>query len=363
MALVKRGKYFHYRFMIDTVLYRGSTKQATLGKARQFEAVKMAQAREGNLTPHSRRAPILAEFAKRFLSHVDALTAANQLDTSTRATYHNGWRLLAKTPIAGARIDKIGTAEAATLQFPGSPSNANQALRTLRRMLSIACEFGILRAAPRINLQEEHGREAIIEPWVEDLLLEFAPDDLADMIAIMLDCGMRPEEVCRMQWEHIRWTENAILVPHGKSLRSRRFVGMTERMCGRLTEARERNKALAARNKREESPWVFPSPRAAAGHTVNLNKAWTGMILEVREAIAKRRLSNLPDGLVLYSARHTFATQFLANGGDLAKLKVLLGHASIITTEKYLHPSTGDAAEVMNRHNRRKAGLHIVKSA
>ena len=109
--------------------------------------------------------------------------------------------------------------------------------------------------------------------------------------------------------------------------------------------------------------WVFPSPRAESGHMVNTNKAWGRTMIEVRAAIIERSLPPLPSDLVLYCARHTFATQYLDNGGNLSQLMVLLGHSSITVTQKYLHPSTAGAAEVMNKHNRKKADLFVVKSA
>lgn len=45
----------------------------------------------------------------------------------------------------------------------------------------------------------------------------------------------------------------------------------------------------------------------------------------------------LPDGQLTHVLRHTFATHYLANGGDILELKEILGHTSIKTTEKYLH--------------------------
>ena len=70
----------------------------------------------------------------------------------------------------------------------------------------------------------------------------------------------------------------------------------------------------------------------------------------------------LSKSIVLYSAGHTFATHYLDEGGDVASLMKLLGHCSLSTTEKYLHPGIKGAAEVINRRNSRK-GLHVVKSA
>jgi hypothetical protein len=109
--------------------------------------------------------------------------------------------MLSATAVAAKRLDQIIGSDAAILVFPGGPLNANRALCTLDRILSIAGEMHLLSAAPRIDLREEHISESSIDPWLEKLLLQFAPKSLADVIIIMLDCGIRPEEVCRMRWD------------------------------------------------------------------------------------------------------------------------------------------------------------------
>lgn len=40
---------------------------------------------------------------------------------------------------------------------------------------------------------------------LEAALLEKMDRDIADVFLIMLDCGMRPEEVLRMRWEDVDW--------------------------------------------------------------------------------------------------------------------------------------------------------------
>ncbi|MFW6318877.1 MAG: tyrosine-type recombinase/integrase [Bacillota bacterium] len=50
----------------------------------------------------------------------------------------------------------------------------------------------------------------------------------------------------------------------------------------------------------------------------------------------KKRL-NLKDNINPHKWRHTFATNFLKNGGNLESLRILMGHTNLKTTQIYLH--------------------------
>jgi hypothetical protein len=78
---------------------------------------------------------------------------------------------------------------------------------------------------------------------------------------------------------------------------------------------------------------VFPAMRGRSGHMVKYHHRF-------KEAL---ELAGLPTDRVPYSMRHTCATNLAARGVPGVVIQRKLGHASIATTNVYLH--TTDAAE------------------
>ena len=338
MALYKRGGVFHYDFAIDGRRYRGTTKESVLSRARMIEAKLMNEAKQRKLTVQ-RRTLTLAEFSKRFLEWVKS----TRLEAESKHYYESGWRMLSQSPIADVRLSHITTDQAEALRFNHSPANANRALRTLRRMLGKAADWGVIAAAPRIKLVKEEGRSAIIDSESETRLLAVAKQPLRDVLSIILDTGMRPGEVFQMRWEDISWERGMIFIPRGKTPRSRRYIPMSERAID----------ALSARRMNQTEGWVFPSD-SATGHIGTVAKAF-------EEARALARVSK---EIVLYSARHTFATKVLRESGDLSLVMRALGHTNAQTAMIYQHPSLETVRKIVNERPQpagKKLGPMLVR--
>jgi len=170
--------------------------------------------------------------------------------------------------------------------------------------LGKAAEWGVIASAPRIKLVKEEGRSAIIDDETEIKLPAEAAQPLGDVLIIILDSGMRPGEVFQMRWEDIAWDREMIFIPRGKTPRSRRFISMSDRV----------KKGLETRREGQTEGWVFPSD-SKPGHLTTVAKAFE----KAREA------AKVSKEIVLYSARHTFATKVMGATGDLSLVMHALG--------------------------------------
>lgn len=67
-----------------------------------------------------------------------------------------------------------------------------------------------------------------------------------------------------------------------------------------------------------------------------------------KEAI-KRTDIRLPRGQLTHVLRHSFASHFMINGGDIITLQHILGHSTITMTMRYAHLSPGHLQDAINK--------------
>lgn len=140
--------------------------------------------------------------------------------------------------------------------------------------------------------------------------------DLYDLGRLMINQGMRPEEVLALSKFDVNLERSQVQIRSGKSAAARRTLDLTP-------ESRE----ILARRIVGKSTWIFPAPRKPGHHISRLNNAHDYVCI-------KGGLS-----FCLYDLRHTFATRMAEAGVDLATLAAILGHGSIRIVQRYVHPT------------------------
>jgi integrase/recombinase XerD len=329
----KGSKYWTADFFVNGRRVRKSTKQTTRSKAQEVGMRMKDQAQRREEPTRTTVVPTLREFmVKTFVPTIKSST----LSDKSKLYYQGGWKLLQaaviedETRLEDLRLDHITTTLADALEIPHSGSNQNMALRTLRRALSLALEKKLITVAPKVKLRYENQRTVVWDSATEALFLSKAKGLLRDVFILIQDTGMRPDEVLRLRKKDILWKKALIHIPKGKTKRSTRHVPLSDRVRDILTRRVSWNE------------YVFPA-RSKSGH-----KSHTAIEKPFRNL--RRKLKLDPD-LVLYSGRHTFATDMLDRTGNLKLVGDLLGHASLVTTARYLHPSLKGVAGLVNDRN------------
>jgi len=138
--------------------------------------------------------------------------------------------------------------------------------------------------------------------------------------------GVRREELVRLKMADIDSARMVIHVHQGKG-RKDRDVMLSPRL---LTELRDYWRSLNPKPKTYLFPSKDPQPNLDA--PMEAKSVWDAVHRAATRAKLEKRVHP-------HTLRHCFATHLLESGADLRTIQLLLGHADLKTTSRYLHLS------------------------
>lgn len=245
-----------------------------------------------------------------------------------------------------ARTQALGqSAWAKASQRPGTvptvrKSTVNRSLSVLKHLFTWARRRGKMTANPALDVRrhkEDPTTFYEVSPEEEVLLLAVAEKrrkapHLAPFLAVALHTGGRLSEVLTLRWENVDLERRRVEFVKTKSGKSR-TVKLNVFVAGVLKAWQERAGA---------SPFVFPGSDGRP--IVSIKTAWHKVAAEVAKTFPRFERCRIHD------CRHTFGSRLAAAGVDLVTIKDLMGHSSIVITQRYLHSSDkrkADAVELL----------------
>ena len=208
-----------------------------------------------------------------------------------------------------------------------APATVNGALACLSSAFSYFVDRDWLTTNPC------HGVARVERPdrlytWIQTRdeitkLLVQCPGDLRDIVALALGAGLRLDELLHLQWADVDIERRLISVHRGrqgtvKSGKERR-VPILECVLPML-----RQRALA----RAGALLVFPGRGGEVRSKPGVQAAYK---LAVKRA-------TLDLALRFHDLRHTFASHWVLDGGDIFRLSRILGHSNVTITQRtYAH--------------------------
>jgi integrase len=214
------------------------------------------------------------------------------------------------------------------------PATVNRELACLRAMFNhTAKEHQELRnPVSQVKLLAEANQQDRVLNFAEQrAYLAAATPMLAAVAGLILETGMRPEEVFTLRATSVSMKDRFLKVERGKTPSARRRIDLTDAALA-ILKARS---TLAAKL---ESPYLFPCE-------VDPKRPLPGIQSAHARALADSRVAAFRP----YDLRHTWATRAAEAGIDLVTLASMLGHSRIQMVMRYAHPTQAHQSSAMKR--------------
>jgi len=244
--------------------------------------------------------------------------------------------------ISAGKVEKFKLARSSEISSAGT----NRDLAALRVMLNFAIRNGHIERNPVSGLKflpEGPGCMRVVSHEEEQKYLAAATPLLRDVAVLILETGMRPEEVYRTEPENIHIDRRYVFVPRGKTRFARRNVPLTDAAV----------EVLTLRLKTTQGTYIF-SHRDDSMRPL-------GSLQKQHEAAMKR--AGIQPKFRIYDLRHTFGSRLAMAGVDLATLRELMGHSHISTTMRYVHPTPQHKRDAMRKLEQFNAEQVSLQSA
>jgi len=350
MSVYKRpdSRYYQFEFIFKGRRYRGSTKLHNKTAAQRYERnliERLAKQRGGILDPEP--APFFYLFA------ASVLEREKHLRPSTRRNYFVQLRNL--EPFHKLHLDEIGAKGigefmAKRLADGAKSATVNRDLALLRKVLQLAVAQDLIATTPfvqrKVKLLRESQQERILTFSEERRYLTAASEPLRSIAVLMVEMGLRPQEACRIRRGdiHFHAVPPYLNLPDGKSVNAKRDVAITNKA----------QEVLRVRCAIAKGEYLFPRRRR------NSTYDWTKPMSELHpahyEALDACRLD-----FRIYDLRHTYGTRAIESGEDPLTLMKLMGHASLSTTQRYVHLSKRHLGAAQKRIEAHRAEREIAE--
>lgn len=204
-------------------------------------------------------------------------------------------------------------------------ATVNRRIACLKHMLHKATDWDMLDNESYLKirkvqlLKEENTRLRFLNVDEAKSLLLACPPFLQPIVTMALNTGMRRGEILGLTWDRVDLKHGFILLGDNnvKSGRGRQIPINKVLMITLKTLYFQRRPGV---------PYLFPAPSGKPYTTINT---------AFKKACKAAGIKDFH----FHDLRHTFASQAVMNGADLASVQKLLGHSSITMTMRYSHLS------------------------
>lgn len=329
---IRAGR-FHYRFTVAGVEYSGRTGYVATERNLSAAMRKLEQARqavEAGGQPPKLAPRVFSDAAAAFLDWKEGEHRAHPATARRVATSFVSLRVF----FHGAMLHQVTAGQVEDYKAWRRASQIKEiTLRHDLHALSQLFEYGrkhhwcLANPVTQVTMPtDRHAvRQHVVSAAEEAVYFAAAAKYpvFHDAARLILLTGMRPDEVLRLTPGDVDLERGVVRVGEGKTRAARRLI----RLVPEAAELLRRRMAAAVDGR------LWMGPRGARRIALNPTHY--------------RVLSKTKLRFTLYELRHTFATRMADAGCPLPILAAILGHGSLRTVGRYVHPSQSAQEEAI----------------
>ena len=225
------------------------------------------------------------------------------------------------------------------------PATVNRELACLRAMFNhaIKANDALRNPVSKVKfLAEDNQQERVLTFAEQDAYLACATATLQDVAGLILETGMRPEEVFTLRAANIDLSAGFVKVLRGKTPAAKRRIELTAAA----------HTILASRIETAGADYLFPCDGDGKRPLQSVQSAHT-------RALKESKVSQFRP----YDLRHTWATRAAEAGIDLVTLAAMMGHSRIQMVLRYAHPTQGHQTSAMQMLQKHKVAAEAREKA
>jgi integrase len=279
-------------------------------------------------------------------------------------------KLRDKQTMDGVILPRLGTLRLAAVstrdieklhrQLEGTPYRANRVLALLSSMFTEGMRWKWTKENPAKGVRRypEEKRERWLQPdgltRLHEALNGYSDQRASNAIRLILLTGSRKSEVLKATWPEMDLERGVWTKPsHHTKQKKLEHVPLNSPALELLRRMFSWAKEAHALEPESAMGPLFPGKDGKAAR-VSLRKPWIAVCKAagLAEAVTlqgkRRKITRWKPTVRLHDLRHTFASNLVTNGVGLQKVKELLGHTQISTTERYAHLADGALRDASN---------------
>ena len=339
MAVFKIGRIYHYEFLVDGQRYRKSTGMKNKRDAERLEKIAHADALKqkminellGESTSHPNIPPKIKPQEKTITLQEGLRRIEKERYAYNKAGDRSIQNLQRCIDIIGRkkRFDEVTHNDLVEIkrvlkQDGLAPGTINRYLAAIKTLLNDARkEWGIVSMTPDIRKLKEPKNpfQYLTEAEEDQIIREWPEGKYKRLFIILLDTGMRISECLEsVKLQNIDEQDGTLTVPGERSKSGvGRIIPLTERAMKAFKQQIE-----------EEGDLKWNTGQNSASKIMS---------------------KLLPRNVTAHGLRHTFCLRLIEQGANLYRIQQLMGHSTIMMTERYSHVSIKSLKEDIKKHS------------